>query len=136
MTRTGSIYSLRLPLLLAIAGVALLLIRTHAAEGTGKTVMIHGAKVYYEEMGQGVPVVYTPGGRHDLSVARAIAEKLAKKYHVIIWERAITGRSDVVYTGARDVDMWSDQLAELLRVLGMRPAYLTGPSLGARTSYI
>jgi len=88
-----------------------------SGSGTGKIVSINGAKVYYEEMGQGVPVVYTPGGRHDIEVVRPLAQKLARKYRVILWERANTGRSDVVYTGARDVDLWSDQLAEFVRVL-------------------
>jgi pimeloyl-ACP methyl ester carboxylesterase len=104
--------------------------------GVGKTISIHGTKVYYEEMGQGVPLVYTPGGRHDIGVARSLAQKLARKYRVILWERANTGRSDVVYTGARDVDLWSDQLAEFLRVIGIRSAYLAGPSLGGRISYV
>ena len=104
--------------------------------GVGKTVSINGANVYYEEMGQGVPLVYTPGGRHDIEVARPLAQKLARRYRVILWERANTGRSDVVYAGARDVDLWSDQLAEFLRILGIRPAYLAGPSLGGRISYV
>jgi len=86
--------------------------------------------------GQGVPLVYTPGGRHDIEVARPLAQKLARRYRVILWEHANTGRSDVVYAGARDVDLWSDQLAEFLRILGVRPAYLAGrhSAVGYRTS--
>src|ERR1700680_5007199 len=38
--------------------------------------------------------------------------------------------------GARDVDLWSDQLVGLLGILELKSAYLAGPSLGSRISYI
>ena len=104
--------------------------------GVGKTVNINGASVYYEEWGKGLPLVLNPGGRHDVEQVRALAQKLAKKYRVIIWDRSNHGRSDAVFKGARDVDLWSDQLAELLQTIDARPAYLAGPSLGGRMSYV
>lgn len=102
----------------------------------GKYITIDGNKVYYKERGQGIPVVVTPGGQNPLETVRPLAEKLATKYRVITWDRANLGHADVVFKGARDLDLWSDQLAELLTRLNASPAYLVGASSGSRTSYV
>ena len=44
------------------------------------------------------------------------------------------GGSDVVFRGASDLDLWSDQLEQLLHLLDAWPAYLAGASSGARVS--
>jgi pimeloyl-ACP methyl ester carboxylesterase len=96
---------------------------------------IQGCSVYYEIFGQGVPVVITPGGLGPLDWARGLAESLASHQHrVILWDRPNTGRSDVLFEGASDLDLWSDILAELLIRLDASPAYFVAPSAGARTS--
>jgi pimeloyl-ACP methyl ester carboxylesterase len=96
---------------------------------------IEGCSIAYEVMGDGVPVVLTPGGQNPMEVARRLAEGLAAKFQVILWDRANIGRSDVEFKGARDLDLWSDQLAGLLSRLGAGPAYLCGGSAGSRVSY-
>jgi pimeloyl-ACP methyl ester carboxylesterase len=55
---------------------------------------------------------------------------------VLIWDRANIGAADVQFTGARDLELWSDQLAGLLRRLDFGPAYLCAPSAGSRVSYV
>jgi pimeloyl-ACP methyl ester carboxylesterase len=85
-------------------------------------------------MGAGVPVVLTPGGRCPLDLVMPLAEKLALRYRVIVWDRANLGGSDVVFRGASDLDLWSDQLEQLLHLLDAWPAYLAGASSGARVS--
>jgi pimeloyl-ACP methyl ester carboxylesterase len=94
-----------------------------------------GNNVYYEEYGQGVPLVLTPGGQSDAETTRGVSEKLASKFRVIAWDRANVGYSDVVFKGARDVDLWSDQLAELLGSLKAAPACLASCSGGMRTAF-
>ncbi|MBO0692099.1 MAG: alpha/beta hydrolase [Acidimicrobiaceae bacterium] len=96
---------------------------------------VDGCSIAYEVLGQGVPVVLTPGGRNPMEMARPLAEKLAASFRVILWDRANIGRSDVEFKGARDLDLWSDQLAGLLGRLGTGPAYLCGGSAGSRVSY-
>lgn len=96
---------------------------------------IDGCSVAYEVLGEGTPVVLTPGARNPMEAARPIAEQLATRFQVILWDRANIGRSDVAFTGARDLDLWSDQLAGLLRRLGTGPAFLCGPSAGCRVSF-
>lgn len=96
---------------------------------------IDGCAIAYEVLGQGVPIVLTPGGRNPMEMARPLAEGLAAEFQVILWDRANIGRSDVEFKGARDLDLWSDQLAGLLRRLGAGPVYLCGGSAGSRVSY-
>lgn len=96
---------------------------------------LSGNKVYYEESGQGVPVVLTAASNYDAESTRGVAEQLASKYRVIAWDRANCGYSDFVFKGARDVDLWSDQLAELLISLNAAPAFLAGCSGGMRIAF-
>jgi len=97
---------------------------------------IDGCSIAYDVLGTGVPLVLTPGARNPMSAARPIAEALASNFQVLLWDRANVGASDVQFTGARDLDLWSDQLALLLRRLGLAPAYLCAPSAGSRVSYV
>src|SRR5262245_49199740 len=96
------------------------------APATGKYISLDGNKVYYEDRGQGIPLILTPGGQNRLETVRPVAEKLAAKYRVVTWDRANLGRADVVFKGARDLDLWSDQLAELITKLNIRPYSCVG----------
>ena len=106
-----------------------------ASNSVGKYVIVEGNKIYYEERGRGIPVVIAAGGQNRVETLRPLAEKLAAKYRVITWDRANLGRADIVLKGARDIDLWTDQLAGLLPQLNARPAYLVGASSGGRVAY-
>jgi pimeloyl-ACP methyl ester carboxylesterase len=97
---------------------------------------IEGCSLTYELLGGGVPLVLTPGSRNPIGIARHLADKLAEHFQVLLWDRANIGSSDVKFTGARDVDLWSDQLALLLRRLDLAPAFLCAPSAGSRVSLV
>ncbi len=97
---------------------------------------IDGCSITYELLGSGVPLVLTPGGRNPIGTARRLADRLAEHFQVLVWDRANIGSSDVKFTGARDVDLWSDQLALLLRRLDLAPAFLCAPSAGSRVSLV
>lgn len=103
-----------------------------------KTVMpsisIRGSSIYYRDLGSGVPVVLSPGGRSPLDLVMPLAEKLATKCRVILWDRSNLGRSDVAFDGCSDNDMWADQLFDLVRLLDVSPVYLAAASSGARLS--
>jgi pimeloyl-ACP methyl ester carboxylesterase len=118
------------------AGIAMPRLTQRPAPVTGKWLTIDGNKVYYEERGQGIPIVMSPGGQNRVETLRPLAERLAAKYHVITWDRANLGHSDIVLKGARDLDLWSDQQAELVKQLNIRPAYFVGASSGSRTAYV
>jgi pimeloyl-ACP methyl ester carboxylesterase len=119
-----------------LAGAGATFAQTPAAGSAGKYITVEGNKIYYEERGRGVPVVMCAGGQNRLETLRPLAEKLAVKYRVITWDRANLGRADIVLKGARDLDLWTDQLAGLLPQIDARPAYLVGASSGARVAYV
>jgi pimeloyl-ACP methyl ester carboxylesterase len=109
--------------------------QTPAPAVAGKFITVDGNKVYYEERGRGIPVVIAAGGQNRVETLRPLAEKLAEKFRVITWDRANLGRADLVFKGARDIDLWTDQLAAMLPQLNARPAYLVGASSGGRVAY-
>ena len=94
-----------------------------------------GYTLCYEDRGAGVPVVLTPGGRWGGYVMAVVAGELAKSFRVITWDRSNTdGGSSVVIDGAdSEADLWADQLAALIRGLGLGPCYV-GEYAGCRTT--
>jgi pimeloyl-ACP methyl ester carboxylesterase len=89
----------------------------------------------YEERGTGVPVVLTPGGRWGGYVQHVVATELAREYRVITWDRSNTdGGSSIVVDGEEsEADLWADELASLIRGLGIAPCYV-GEYAGCRTT--
>ncbi len=99
---------------------------------------INGGRIVYELLGEGDPLVLTPGGRFSMEYpgVRPLAEKLAAQYQVLLWDRPNTGKSDVKFTGASESQMHADDLAALLQALGLAPAVLVGGSAGSRLSLV
>ena len=99
------------------------------------TLELAGSTIRYEERGNGVPIVLTPGGRWGGYVQKTVAAELAKNCRVITWDRSNTdGGSSVVLDGAlSEADVWSDQLAALIRALGIASCYV-GEYAGCRTT--
>ncbi len=99
---------------------------------------INGGRIVYELLGEGDPLVLTPGGRFSMEYpgVRPLAEKLATQYQVLLWDRPNTGKSDVKFTGVSESLMHADDLAALLKTLGLAPAILVGGSAGSRLSLV
>jgi 2-hydroxy-6-oxonona-2,4-dienedioate hydrolase len=99
---------------------------------------INGGQIVYELIGDGVPLVLTPGGRFSMEYpgVRPLAERLADHYQVLLWDRPNTGKSDVKFTGDSESQMHADDLATLLRTLDLAPAILVGGSAGSRLSLV
>jgi pimeloyl-ACP methyl ester carboxylesterase len=91
--------------------------------------------IHYEDQGSGPPVVLTPGGMWGGYVHRVVAAELAKDFRVITWDRRNTdGKSSIVIAGDQsEADIWADDLAVLIRALGLAPCYL-GEYAGCRTT--
>ena len=106
--------------------------------GEMPALQINGGKVAYEILGEGDPIVLTPGGRFSMGIAglRPLAEALSPHMKVLIWDRPNAGASDLNFTGETESDMHADTLAELLLQLDMAPAVIAGGSAGARVSLL
>jgi 2-hydroxy-6-oxonona-2,4-dienedioate hydrolase len=102
------------------------------------SIEINGGQIVYELIGDGDPLVLTPGGRFSMEFpgVRPLAEKLAEQYRVLLWDRPNTGKSDVKFTGESESQMHADDLATLLRALDLAPAVLVGGSAGSRLSLV
>ena len=68
-------------------------------------------------------------------VMQVVAIELAREFRVITWDRSNTdGGSSIVLEGTQsEADLWADQLAGLIRALGLGPCYV-GEYAGCRTT--
>ena len=98
---------------------------------------IDGLEIAYEVMGSGTPIVWLQGARSPRHLMRPIAEPLSKQYRCLIYDRRNCGESDIRIAGDKsEQEIWVDELAGLLRELGMAPAYVGGWSAGCRVAIL
>ncbi len=96
---------------------------------------LNGSNIRFEVHGEGIPLVYTPGGFWALERGRALAERMSLLgYKVLLWDRPNTGESGLLFQGDNLLQVWADQLRELLHYTGHSPAYVAGGSGGLLTS--
>jgi 2-hydroxy-6-oxonona-2,4-dienedioate hydrolase len=102
------------------------------------SVSVNGSKIVYEVMGEGPPLILTPGGRFgkDVEGLRPLAEALAPSTTVVLWDRPNTGASELKFEGDSESQMAADDLAGLLEALDLAPAIIAGGSAGSRVSLI
>ncbi len=89
-----------------------------------------GTGLYYNDWGQGAPVVLIHGWPLDADMWSTQALALAEKGHrVIAYDRRGFGRSDQPWHGY-DYDTLADDLAQLIDHLGLDQVTLAGFSMG------
>ena len=86
-------------------------------------------EIYYEEAGQGYPIVLGHGGFSDITEWDPQVEALAQSYRVIRYDRRGCGKSR-----PRDVpqlaELWVEDLRQFIVSLGLEKPYLGGVSYG------
>lgn len=98
---------------------------------------VNGVNLHYEVLGAGDPILLTPGGRGDMETTRPLAQKLAARYRVIIWDRRNCGSSDIAIEGhLSEQELIADDAFGLLNKLGAGPVYAAGGSGGTRQSLL
>ncbi|MDX2092636.1 MAG: alpha/beta hydrolase [Kofleriaceae bacterium] len=97
---------------------------------------VPGARLYYESVGSGPPLLMIPGGNGTAHIFRPIAQLLAERFTVITYDRRGYARSELAgaqdYARRLEVDA-ADALQLIERVAGA-PATIFGPSSGAVVS--
>lgn len=99
------------------------------------TAQINGIGIYYEDNGSGFPVVFTHGYASTSQAWRGQIDAVAQRYRMITWDMRGHGQTDSPerqedYSEAATVE----DLAGLLRHLGIEQAVLVGHSLGGYMS--
>lgn len=97
----------------------------------GKSATINGLKIYYEESGQGIPVILLHHFFVTASLWKAYAPELAKKYRVIAVDLPGHGRSDYMDTTREYLHKKATAyIIGLIDFLKLDSVYLIGASSG------
>lgn len=94
---------------------------------------VPGARLHYESVGSGPPLVLVPGGNGTADIFVGIAQRLAELYRVIAYDRRGFGRSgldgDQDYEHRLETD--ADDVRRVIEQVAGAPAAVFGPSSGA-----
>lgn len=86
--------------------------------------------LYYEEQGDGPPVVLVHGGFSDHTTWRFVVEEMPRSLRVVSYDRRGHSRSGRP-PGELSRRVHEDDLAHLIETLGIAPAHVVGNSYGA-----
>ena len=92
-------------------------------------VFVNGRSLYYEEFGEGNPVVFVSGLGGDHRAFAVPQRSLAKSFRVLAFDNRDVGRSERALAGYSTAEL-ADDVAALLSSLGAAPAHVVGHSLG------
>lgn len=98
---------------------------------TQHTLSVPGASLYYEIRGSGPLLLLIPGGNGDTGTFDALAQRMADRYTVVVYDRRGFSRSPLAGEPVDRVRTDAADAAALLRHLAEGPAYVLGSSSGA-----
>jgi pimeloyl-ACP methyl ester carboxylesterase len=96
------------------------------------TIDVNGTELYYEQRGDGPPLLFISGATGDAGHWTEVADALADEYTVVTYDRRANSRSPRPegYTTA-SLPEQADDAAALIEALGLAPALVYGNSAGA-----
>jgi len=100
----------------------------------GNYITIKNVKIYYEEYGQGIPLILLHGGFGSISHFKNIIEPLSKKYRVIAMDSPGQGRSEQI--DSMSYQIYSNYYAEFIDNLKLDSVYVLGWSDGGNSAFI
>ena len=104
-------------------------------DSTGKYAIANGIKIYYEEYGQGQPLLLLHGNSESIESFRLQIPEFSKYYKVIAVDTRVQGKSSEdgkTYT----YDLFADDMNALLNYLNIDSANVLGWSDGGNTGLI
>lgn len=100
----------------------------------GNYITIKNVKIYYEEYGQGIPLILLDGGFGSISHFKNIIEPLSKKYRVIAMDSPGQGRSEQI--DSMSYQIYANYYAEFIDNLKLDSVYVLGWSDGGNSAFI
>ena len=92
---------------------------------------VDDAEISYESYGDTGPnLLLSSGGFSTKETCRLLAKKLSKKHRVAIYDRPLSGETDIVVQHESLFAMWAENLIGLIEALDLVPTYLLGGSGG------
>lgn len=92
-------------------------------------IKVNNINLYYEDHGEGEPVIFIGGFCADLSGWSLVNHRFAKEYRTIVFDNRGAGQSDCpdfLYT----IDTFTDDLVSLCGALNINSAHFVGNSMG------
>lgn len=86
-------------------------------------------ELYYEETGDGYPILLGHGGFSDVTEWDPQVDALSRHYRVIRYDRRGCGRSTPIDVPQRS-ELWVEDMKQLMDSLGLEQAYIGGVSYG------
>lgn len=96
------------------------------------TVSVNGARLYFEEQGEGQHLLFIHGMCGDASVWADQMRRLAPQFHCVAYDRRGHSHSPLGVISERTVELHTDDAAQLIMELGLAPCIVVGSSGGAR----
>ena len=100
----------------------------------GKYVLIRNAKIYYEEYGNGVPLLLLQGGMGSIADFSLCIPELSKKFHVIAPDMPGQGRSQMA--DSMSYQLMADFISAFIDKVELDSAYIMGWSDGGNVALI
>lgn len=94
-----------------------------------KSVNINNANIFYEQQGQGEPLLLIAGFGADHMVWSGLNPELAKRYQVITFDNRGSGQSSIT-RGPYSIEQLAADAYELCQALGVKKAHVLGNSMG------
>ena len=99
------------------------------------TIETHGIETYYEEYGEGVPIVCLHGADSDHQLFAEQFEPLADDARIIVYDLRGHGQTGESNKDMYSVDLYTQDLAALVDELGLESPIICGLSLGGMIGY-
>jgi pimeloyl-ACP methyl ester carboxylesterase len=92
-------------------------------------IKVNGISIYYELLGEGIPLVLLMGLRRNLEWWYCQIPELSRQFKVIAFDNRGAGRSDKPDT-EYSIRLFADDTAGLMEALGIHNAHILGVSMG------
>ncbi len=97
--------------------------------------IINGAKIHYQDKGNGYPLVLAHGLGGDLTIWIPQVPAFSERYRLITWDCRGHGRSEVTEDGYL-IENFVDDQYKLLQHLGVEKAHVGGLSMGGLIAWV